>query len=118
MTFGAQAMHFLRHPARLDAPDLYPAGAGVSQALIDALALRGGQRLLELGCGTGVTAFRLARRADVYVVGFDLLGEMLRAARHRLKRVPGHYAFLRAHAAALPLLERSFDRVEFGSIGV
>jgi demethylmenaquinone methyltransferase/2-methoxy-6-polyprenyl-1,4-benzoquinol methylase len=50
--------------------------------LVDALDVRAGQRVLELGCGTGqVTALLLERGADV--TGVDALEAMLVGARRR-----------------------------------
>ena len=55
------------------------------QSLVDALDIRPGHRVLELGCGTGqVTARLLAAGADVVAV--DALAAMLAAAR---RRAPG-----------------------------
>lgn len=52
------------------------------QSLVDALDVRPGQRVVDLGCGTGqVTARLLAAGADVVAV--DALPEMLAGARHR-----------------------------------
>jgi ubiquinone/menaquinone biosynthesis C-methylase UbiE len=61
-------------------------GSGrVRQRLVDALHIRRGARVLELGCGTGqVTARLLAAGADVVAV--DRLPEMLAGAR---RRAPG-----------------------------
>jgi ubiquinone/menaquinone biosynthesis C-methylase UbiE len=54
------------------------------QRLVDALDVRPGQRVLELGCGTGqVTARLLAAGADVVAV--DALPEMLAGARRRAR---------------------------------
>jgi ubiquinone/menaquinone biosynthesis C-methylase UbiE len=52
------------------------------QSLVDALEVRAGQRVLDLGCGTGqVTARLLAAGAEVVAV--DALPEMLAGARRR-----------------------------------
>ena len=107
----ARAMHYLRHLARLGTPDIHPAGDWASRRLIDALGLEANQTILELGCGTGNTVRRLAGRGDVYVVGLDLLGEMLSQARRRLKRVAGACSLVRADARLLPFRDQAFDRV-------
>lgn len=109
-------MHFLRHLARLDASDVHPGGAQASRELIAALALSDGQRLLELGCGTGRTALRLARDAHVHVVALDLLSEMLRPARRKLQGVSERSALVQADASELPFREQSFDRVYSESV--
>lgn len=57
----------------------------VRRALVDALAVRRGHRVLELGCGTGqVTALLVAAGADVVAV--DRLPAMLAGARRRASR--------------------------------
>lgn len=54
----------------------------VRQSLVNALEIRPGHRVLELGCGTGqVTARLLAAGADVVAV--DALPSMLIGARRR-----------------------------------
>ena len=109
-------MHYLRNLARLGVTDIHPAGASASRALIETLALHSGQRLLELGCGTGNTALRLARRADISIVGLDLLSEMLLAARRRLGRAANHCTLVCASASVLPFMDQSFDRVYAESV--
>jgi demethylmenaquinone methyltransferase/2-methoxy-6-polyprenyl-1,4-benzoquinol methylase len=61
-----------------------PAGGSraVRRALVDALDVRPGQRVLELGCGTGqVTELLIAAGAEVVAV--DLTPDMLVGARRR-----------------------------------
>jgi len=55
---------------------VYKAGAG----LIDLLAPQAGERILDLGCGTGPLAAELAKRG-CHVIGMDLSAEMVREAR-------------------------------------
>lgn len=58
-------------------------GSGrLRQHLVDALALSPGDRLLELGCGTGQVTERLVA-AGARVVAVDALPEMLEGARRR-----------------------------------
>jgi ubiquinone/menaquinone biosynthesis C-methylase UbiE len=40
-----------------------------------------GMRVLEVGCGNGITAIELARRHDVEILGIDFAEEMIAAAR-------------------------------------
>jgi SAM-dependent methyltransferase len=104
-------MHYLRHLARLYTSDIHPGGAHASRELLEALAPADGQRLLELGCGTAKTALRLTRRVHAYVVGVDLLSEMLLPARRRLRPASDRSALVQARVSELPFVEQSFDRV-------
>jgi SAM-dependent methyltransferase len=68
--------------------------------LIDALQLRSGMRLLDVGCGPGRHAQALAEYG-VDVVGLDISLGFLRAA--------GEGAWVRADARQLPFARGSFD---------
>jgi demethylmenaquinone methyltransferase/2-methoxy-6-polyprenyl-1,4-benzoquinol methylase len=63
-------------------------------------------RILDLGCGTGMLLGQLKERARL-VVGVDISVEMLRAAK---RRAPGALLVL-ADADSLPFSEGSFDAV-------
>lgn len=53
------------------------------QLEMEALAkyVHDGMRILEVGCGNGITAIELARRFDVTLVGIDYAQEMVSAAK-------------------------------------
>ncbi len=81
------------------------------QGYIDALGISAGQRLLDLGCGTGVTTRLLHTAPDVQTVGIDLSEPLLEAAR-RLARdagLDGSSTYQVGEAETIPFADRSFD---------
>lgn len=78
------------------------------RALVDEVAPRPGQRLLDVATGTGMVAAELRRRCDCTVVGIDQSPEMLAAARRRFQGV-GQVTLIEGEAEALPFEQQSFD---------
>lgn len=99
---------------RYDAWYATPVGAWADQleteAILRLLALRSGERLLDLGCGTGRLA-RLAAGQGARVIGVDAAPAMLRVARARLAAagVAETTGLVRANLTALPLADASVD---------
>ena len=86
-------------------------GDGRWDDVIDVLVSRGGLegvRVLDVGCGTGRLAARLAERHGCLVAGVDASPEMLAVARGR---VPPDVRLEHARAEQLPFAAASFDRV-------
>lgn len=76
--------------------------------LLDAAAVRPGQRVLDVACGTGVVARHAAGRADGgSVTGLDLNEAMLAVAR----RVEPAITWTHGDAAELPFPDGCFDVV-------
>jgi trans-aconitate methyltransferase len=77
------------------------------QRVLTRLPLDGGERVLDIGCGTGrLTDQLLGRLPRGRVVAIDLSENMLRVAREYLApRHAGRVQFARADATALPLHE-------------
>jgi demethylmenaquinone methyltransferase / 2-methoxy-6-polyprenyl-1,4-benzoquinol methylase len=76
--------------------------------LLRAASVRKGERVLDVGCGTGVLEQSLAaNRGDV--VGLDLTEEMLRLAQG--KRIPSLDSLYVGDAENLPFRDDSFDVV-------
>lgn len=82
--------------------------------LVDQAHIQPGHRVLELGCGPGISAFGMLDRVpDAEVVGLDLSHTMLFLAEQWRKRERnGHRVeFIRADATKLPFGDQSFDAV-------
>jgi SAM-dependent methyltransferase len=75
----------------------------------DAAAIGPGQRVLDVGCGTGVLACAAAERVGPqgHVTGLDPNPQMLAVAR----RKPGAVVWQEGRAEALPFDDASFDAV-------
>jgi ubiquinone/menaquinone biosynthesis C-methylase UbiE len=86
--------------------------ASAQGALLGALALRSGERVLDVACGTGLVTFRAARSvgAEGHVPGTDLSGGMVAAAGARAAAEGvANVSFERMDAEALPLPDAGFD---------
>src|SRR4051794_24180475 len=77
------------------------------------LALAANARVLDLGCGPGVSTFELARQLPAaQVVGVDVAPRMLSQARRRrrdLRGIRARIEWLQADAACMPLAASSVD---------
>ena len=82
----------------------------LAEPFLDFCRHRGGETVLDAGCGTGSLTFALARRAkDLRIEGIDFSGAYIaHATRHN--RDP-NIAFRVGDICALPFADASFDRV-------
>jgi ubiquinone/menaquinone biosynthesis C-methylase UbiE len=82
------------------------------QALLKQAAPEPGQRVLDLGCGTGTLAI-MAKDAqpEADVVGLDADPEILALARGKAEAAAAEVRFEEGLATELPYEDRSFDRV-------
>lgn len=80
--------------------------------IVDALALRGGMYVADIGCGPGALAVRIKQaHPNVDVVAVDGDPEVLALARAKATRAGVDVTFLEGLATAPPLENASFDRV-------
>lgn len=86
--------------------------------LAEALRLRPGVRLLDVGSGFGWPALHLAERSgcDAILTDVPLDGVRSAAARARAQRIEGHCAFLAASGRELPFRPRTFDAVSHSDV--
>lgn len=85
-----------------------------SADLVDQAHIKPGDRVLDLGCGPGISAFGMLDRVpDAEIVGLDLSRMMLFLAEQWRKLEPhGHRVeFIQADATHLPFADHSFDAV-------
>jgi demethylmenaquinone methyltransferase/2-methoxy-6-polyprenyl-1,4-benzoquinol methylase len=78
-------------------------------ALVAAMDVRPGQRVLDVATGTGLVAAALVERGAV-VVGLDQSEDMLAAARERLD---DRVSLVRGEAELLPFADGEFDALTF-----
>lgn len=87
-------------------------GDKVRRVLLDQAALQPGQRVLDIGCGTGTLAILSKRlHPDVELFGIDPDPKALARARHKAELAAVSIQFDRGFGDDLPYPEASFDHV-------
>lgn len=92
---------------------IHPGGRASTDRLLDWAQLRPGERVLDIGCGVGTTAIRMAREHDVQVVAADISPLMRQRAERNVRGagLAGKIAVEDADILALPYPDDSFDCV-------
>jgi ubiquinone/menaquinone biosynthesis C-methylase UbiE len=82
------------------------------ELLVEQAAPAPGQRILDLGCGTGTLAIQVKRREPgAEVVGLDADPAMLSQAREKAERAGVELTLTEGFSNELPFEDGSFDRV-------
>ncbi|MFD0204370.1 MULTISPECIES: SAM-dependent methyltransferase [Saccharothrix] len=104
-------VHYGYWYSREDTSTLHEAMDNLTDVMIQRLGVTAGQRVLDVGCGLGAPARRLARACGVEVVGISTSPVMVREAtvRARAAGLDGQVRFEVADAEALPFEDASFD---------
>jgi SAM-dependent methyltransferase len=86
-------------------------GLAATRRLAERAGIRAGTRVLDVGCGVGVTPLFLAQEYGCRVVGVDLYERMIERARARARRagVGDRIAFRVADVHELPFEAGEFD---------
>lgn len=100
-----------------DFPDIARTIEPASHAVLEAVGVRDGQRLLDVATGTGNLAIPAAQ-AGAHVTGLDLTPELFDVARARAAEAGVEIEWLEGDAEELPFEDGVFDRVTsvFGAI--
>jgi ubiquinone/menaquinone biosynthesis C-methylase UbiE len=86
--------------------------ARFKELLVDQAAPAAGQRILDLGCGTGTLALQVKQREPgAEVVGLDADPEMLAQARRKAEQAGVELELTEGFSTELPYEDASFDRV-------
>jgi protein-L-isoaspartate O-methyltransferase len=85
---------------------------GLMTRMLEALDVRDGHRVLEIGTGTGYNAALLSHRlGDQQVVSIDVEPDLVDAARTRLAELGYHPTLVASDGAACAAAHAPFDRV-------
>jgi O-methyltransferase StaMB len=85
----------------------------LTDVMAERLRITAGSRLLDVGCGVGAPAVRIARRTGAEVTGISVSQEQVSRASElaRTASLQDRVAFQRADAMELPFPDASFDAV-------
>ncbi len=89
----------------------HPGGTELTDRTIAAMTLSPGAALLDLGCGTGTTALRLAGQHDLQVSAVDISTSNIERARKRTDASSVAIDFRQADAHDLPFDDDELDGV-------
>jgi len=83
-----ETMSYMRQRHAVNNAFLHGAGVSGTDALIRMMDLKGGERILDFGCGTGATLVRIKSRHPSYIIsGVDLCFVAREKSKKRLKLV-------------------------------
>jgi SAM-dependent methyltransferase len=112
---GVNGELYVREAGRIEAMN-----GPFGEATLNAARLEPGDRVLDVGCGTGATTIEAARRVGPAgaAIGVDISAAMLGVARQRLGDGIDNVVFLEADAQVYPFDEGTFDAVisRFGTM--
>jgi SAM-dependent methyltransferase len=112
---GVNGELYVREAGRIEAMN-----GPFGEAMLNAARLEPGERVLDVGCGTGATTIEAARRVGPAgaAIGVDISAAMLGVARQRLGDGIDNVVFLEADAQVYPFDEGTFDAVisRFGTM--
>lgn len=112
-------LNYLKHLARLGTPAIHPGGKNATGILISEMAIKDNMRILEVGCGTGETAVKIASLYNVSIESIDILPEMIKATDKRISACGLHKKIKLSKiepGEPFPFPDSSFDRVYTESV--
>lgn len=89
----------------------HPGGFKLTEKILKGENISQEQKLLDVGCGTGITASYIAKEIGGKVTAIDLHPEMIKKARRRIEQEHLPIHLIQANAEALPFDQQSYDYV-------
>jgi cyclopropane fatty-acyl-phospholipid synthase-like methyltransferase len=111
-TLWGDSVHFGFWPDPTDASFLMPqAQAAFTDLMIEQIGLQAGQRLLDVGCGTGQPAVQMAQKSGAYVTGITVSQSQVAAATARAQEagMTDRVTFELVNAMEMPYADGTFD---------
>jgi len=92
---------------------IHPGGRHSTEELVQRAQFQPAQQVLDVGCGVGTTAIRIARQFDLHVTAVDIAPLMLERARQNVQAASLSNRVVVEHGdiLALQFPDNSFDRV-------
>jgi SAM-dependent methyltransferase len=112
---GAGTIEYLDMLAKLGVGNAHPGGFGETIEQLRKYPIEKGQRVLEVGCGTGRTACFLADQG-LDVTAVDIRPEMIAKAIKRAEKQGVRVQFIQGDVCRLPFEDNSFDVVMVESV--
>ena len=90
---------------------LHPGGYEATNTLLSCCELDETSHVLDVACGSGSSAFHVAKNYGCRVTGVDISDYLIGIANQRLQKEGGNIVFKAADAMQLPFEKDSFDAV-------
>lgn len=99
---------WFQSPAYLKWSRMHLLSSGNQQMILSYIDIQGGDRVLDVGCGTGEFTRYIAQRSDCTYLGVDIEDSFIEIAKEQERE---NLSFQKADALALPFADDSFDVV-------
>lgn len=97
--------------AKLGVGSAHPGGKPLTAAILKGAAIVPGEKVLDVGCGTGETSIYLVKNYHADVTAIDLHPKMVSYAKKRVPEAGGMLTVMQADAEKLPFANEQFDIV-------
>ncbi len=104
--------------AKVGASTAHPGGVSITEEWMKQLSPKRGQRVLEIGCGTGRTLTKLVEQYGCEAIGVDIRSPMIEHAKARSRKAAVTIDWRVAAAEKLPIETDSIDLLVAESVNV
>ncbi|MTT33185.1 methyltransferase domain-containing protein [Terrilactibacillus sp. BCM23-1] len=102
---------YLDFLAKMGIGNAHPGGRALTEAILTKFPISKGEKVLDVGCGTGETSAYLFEKTKCDLTAIDLHPKMIEQAKARARQHGDPYQVMQANAEALPFSDGSFHRI-------